>query len=1010
MIKFLVDRPIAVIVSFFALLLLGITAHFKLPISLLPELDIPNITVRVVATDLSVQEVENRMTKPLRNSLLQLRGLQDLSSKTAEGNSTISLTFDHGTDISRAFVEVNEKVDMAMGNLPRESPRPLVVKSSISDIPVFRLNVFPKAEKGEAESFAALSSFSREIVRRRIEQIPEVAMVDITGFAKPQVVVSPKFGYLESIGIQEEMLTAAFKENSFSIGNILVKDGHYRYYLRFSGEMQDLKALNSTPINVQGRVFRLGDLADISYTNAEVTGAYYSGHQQAINFAIIKQSAARMEDLKANFQQLLTQMEQDYPDIGFELTQDQTELLDFSINNLQQDLILGGVLAFLLMLVFIRKVRMALLIAVTIPLSLVISQLGFFLFGISLNVISLGGLILGLSMIIDNSIVVMDTISEHRNAGMSLREAAIAGANEIIRPLITSVLTNCAVFIPLIFMSGLAGAIFYDQAISIIVGVLASLLVSVVLLPPLFSLLYGKGGIKKEYEIKTYVNFTAAYDRVLKWSFRYPVHVLFMIIVLSSVGAYAFTKLPKNRLPDITRYDFELALDWNEYIDQDEIEKRLQLVTEQCAQSATDINIWSGQQQYMLPLVEDQGYSEARIYVRVATPENLKSFQASIGTFIKSNYPLTTVSFYTAKNAFDEIFKEQKPPLLLMVSDKKHNKMPNAHVLNRLLDSLSGALPMEQLNPIATYEKLQLRIDHEKAARYGLTDEKIIGLIKRNLHQQKIADYQASESLIPIVLKNKQVSTVSRMLSETFVKGGSQQEVPLSAFISVDKQQDFKYIIAGSFGEYYPLAIHSTQAEEDLHHVKAAVEHFKEEVDTVITGNYFDNKELIKEMGKILLISILLLYFILAAQFESLIQPLFILVELPIAMSGAFIFLYLAGNSINLMSMIGIIVMSGLIINDSILKIDAINQLRRQGVELKQAIFEGGHKRLRSILMISFTSVGALCPTLFMHDLGSELQTPLVLTLIGGMLIGLLVSLFFMPIVYWWIYKRYEKV
>ncbi len=1012
MVRFLVHRPVAVLVSFFALLLLGIAAYLKLPVSLLPQVDVPLLWVQVQAQDLSAQEAENRLTRPLRNSLMQLRGLRHIESTTQEGAGEIRLQFEHDVDISMAFVEVNEKVDIAMNSLPRETVRPTVTKSSISDIPVFRLNLSPKSKEITTDRIAELSSFAREVIRRRIEQLPEVAMVDMTGYLQPQVEVLPKTGYLESLGLNADILLQAFRENQLSLGSILVKDGLYRYFLRFSGELQDLNSLGNTPLNIRGRLLRLSDVADIKYSTAESEGAYYSKGKPAINFAIIKQAGARIDDLQRSFNTLLSRMKREYRNIQFEVTQDQTQLLDYAISNLQQDLFLGGCLAFILMLFFIRKVRMAILIGVTMPLSLLVSQLGFYLFGISLNIISLGGLILGLSMIIDTSIVVMDTISRYRQEKYNVKDAAVAGTNEIIRPLVTSVLTNCAVFIPLIFLSGLAGAIFYEQALSIVIGVVSSLLVAVILLPPLFAWVHKRDDGQtnsKRLEIKTIVNVGALYDRALRYSFRHPVIVSLAVIAFVAGGGVLYFHLEKDRLPPITRHDFEVSIDWNEYLNQEEEQWRIQAVTRQLDQQAKTINVWSGPQQYLLPIMDKLGYSQIRMYILAENIAQLPLIQNQLTQYVHRQYPQARISFDPARNAFDEVFANSKAPLILRVSKKEQQKMPALNLVKELIDSLEQALPSATINPIASYDKVLLHLDHELIARHGLSTTAIATAINNALKNQKIADFQASETLIPLVLTQQRPESIHEMLQSTLLKGKSSQEIPLAALVQVSRQSDYKYITAGTGGEYYPITIYTDHAATDVGKVGDIAKAFGDDIESQLDGSYFENKQLVEEMALIFLVSVLLLYFILAAQFESLIQPLFILVELPIAVCGAFIALYLGGSSLNLMSMIGIIVMSGLIINDSILKIDAINQMRNQGVPLMESIFEGGHRRLNSIVMISLTSIGALSPTLFMDDLGSELQKPLALALIGGMTVGLFVSLFFVPLIYWFIYKRQES-
>jgi len=1009
MIRFLVHRPIAVLVSFFALLLLGVAAFLKLPVSLLPEVDIPVILVRASGDDMSAQEAEERLTKPLRNSLQQLRGLKELQSTTSEGSGTIRLAFDHGVDIGTAFIEANEKVDMAMNSLPREVARPVIVKSGIADIPAFRLNVYPKNTNATTAEMIELGSFAREIVRRRIEQIPEVAMADLTGFLLPRVEVVPKAGYLESLGLDAETLLRAFRENTTNLGTVLVKDGHYRYYLRFSGELQNLENLSRTPLNINGRLFRLSDLADIDYTTAAETGFYRAGEHTAINFAVIKQASARMADLKGRFGELVERMRRDYPDIAFEVSQDQTLLLDLSIGNLQQDLLLGGFLAFVLMLAFIHKLRLAVLIGVTMPLSLMISQLGFYLFGMSMNIISLGGLILGLSMIIDNSIVVIDTIAEHRAKGAGIREAAIAGTNEIIRPLITSVLTNCAVFIPLIFLSGLAGAIFYDQALSIVIGVVSSLIVAILLLPPLYALIHRESPRKQKrrtFAIKPLLNFTGLYDRGLKWSFRHPYWLTVIVVLLTLAGVRMFPILEKSRLPEITRSDFEVSIDWNEYLDGERIKTRTADIVRAFREETEAINSWSGPQQYLLPIMDDLGLTQNRLYVKLRDPAGLEGTRERLQRYVRSRYPLAVLTFHPAKNAFDEVFSDRNAPLTLIVNDKKHRKMPRIAVVGALLDTIAREMPEARVNPIALYDKVVLDIAPDVAMRYGISANRIGDAIAGLLKERKISDFQSSTTLIPLVLRGERPKSIRNMLDENFVVNADKEQIPLAALVKMGRQTDYRHITASAGGEYYPIDIFSEDPKSDLKKLGEVGRKFESEVETRVTGSYFENEALVGDMAFILAVSVLLLYFILAAQFESLVQPLFILVELPVAICGTVLLLHVGGAGLNIMSMIGIVVMSGLIINDSILKIDAINQLRRRGVPLMEAIFEGGHKRIRPIIMIALTSIGALLPTLFMDDLGSELQKPLVLALIGGMVVGLFVSLFFVPVVYWFIYKK----
>ncbi|MGJ1395472.1 MULTISPECIES: efflux RND transporter permease subunit [Sphingobacterium] len=1009
MIKFLVYRPIAVLTSFFALLLLGLVAYFKLPISLLPDVDIPRVIVKIESKGMSAKEIEARITTPLRSGLVQIKGLDNIESSTTDGRAIVRLLFDRSEDLDMAFIQVNERVDMAMHSMPRDFARPIVAKMSISDIPIFRVNILPKKNAKQIHGMAELGTFANEVIKRRFEQIPEIAMVDITGVIGGQVELIPKAGYLQSLGIKTDILINAFNENNVNLGNILVKDGAFRYYLRFKEGIQDLKSIRQTPILIGDRIFILSDLADVRLVQSETRGYYHANGRQAINLMIIMQPAARVDDLKNNFDRLQKELKKDYPEIEFEITQDQSKFLDYSIGNLQQDLLLGGFLAFFFMLIFIRKLKLALLIGFTVPISLIISQIGFFIFDVSINIISLGGLILGLTMIIDSSIVVMDTISNHQNDGESVENAAIGGTNEILKPLVTSVLTNCAVFIPLIFLGGIAGALFYDQALSIVIGVVSSLIVSILLLPSLFVLLNRKKIIKQTHvELPILLDVTAWYDRLLKLSFRFPIIVSMVVFIIGVCGVFFYLYLDKTRLPDITRYDCEITIDWNEHIDANEVSERSLEISSMLGDGIENLNIWSGEQQYLLPIMDDLRVSQSRFYLKTHRADPRTFISDKVTTLIRSRYPLALVSISPAKNAFDEVFFDDNAPLILRLSNIKDSKLPPLDSISKLVDQLASHLPGIQINPISKIQKIDIELDYSALILHNVRANDVISKIKNAVEYPMISKFQVSQKQIPVVLNIGKPEHIFSLLRDNFVENIYGIPIRLSALVNFSKSFDYSSIFAGKSGIYYPIPVESKDPEFDIRLIESFLTKYKDQWKVVYDGAYFDNKKLLKEMSIVLMISILLLYFILAAQFESLIQPLFILVELPIAISGALMFLYLGNSSLNLMSMIGIIVMSGLIINDSILKIDSINQLRRQGYPLMKAIFEGGHRRLRSIVMISLTSIGALIPTLFMSDLGSELQKPLALALMGGMIIGLFVSLFFVPIVYWGVYKSKE--
>lgn len=1010
MIRFLVHRPVAVVVSFVALSLLGLAAARLIPTSLLPDTDVPGIRVRIRAGDLSAREIEQRITAPSREALQQIRGLEAVESTSGDGLASLQLDFSYGTNMSLAFIAVNEKLDMVMAQLPREVERPEVTRLSIADIPVFHLHIRDAEGDESAQRMAAMSSFAREVIRRRLEQVPEISMVDMSGYTQPQVQLMPRKNYLIALKLDQAMLVQVFNENKLEIGSVMVQDGHYRFSLRIASSLADIESISNIPVNVSGRLFTLGQLVDIRLGTAPVFGEFYVGGRRAIDLAVIKQSASKMEDLQTAFTSTVKALRNDYPDLIFEVAQDQTALLDHTVGNLQQNLLLGGLLAFMGMLVFIRQLRSAILVGITIPVTLIISLLGFFLFGVSVNVISLVGLILGLGMIFDNSIVVIDTITMRQRVYEEDRsEAAVKGTCEVVVPLISSVLTNCAVFVPLILISGLASAIFYDQALSVIIGVAVSLLVSVILLPPLFLLVHRIRPFKtRTRAIPTYVDVTGMYERSLRWVFRHRMAIFGIATALVAAGMYCFTRLGRERLPPISRTALELAIDWNAYMDLKESRQRVEdLLRNQ--RGIANYSYWLGEQQYLLSDLREMGRSEARVFIRAESAADMERLSKGLQQDITCLYPQVLIKTTPARNAFDEVFSEREAPLRLLVSAADRRSMPKVEEVRTLIDKLHQ-IPGIVVPAASLQRRLVLRTDAERAALYGLGIADVNKALASAIKPRFIDNYQGPESLVPIVFVNAGHTSVAAMLAATTVRNSEGHEYPLSIFVSVTSDEDFRFITASKKGQYYAVDIETDDPKRTLLELQHLTDQWVGHFEITYTGSYFTNKELMRQMATIFIVSVLLLYFILAAQFESLLQPLFILAELPIAVMGAIIFLYLGGNSLNLMAMIGIVVMAGLVINDSILKIDAINRSWRNGMPLLEAIHEGGLRRLKPMVMISLTSIGALAPTLFTRDLGSELQKPLSLALFGGMSVGLLVSLFFVPLIFWLVYRGREQV
>ena len=678
MVDFLIKRPIAVSMTYIALLILGIAAMTRLPVSLMPDIDIPRITVQIDGRNMPVRQLENGVVRPIRRQLLQVPHLKDIRSETRDESASLHLLFEYGTDIDLAFIDVNEKIDRSMNRIPQGMPRPRVIKASASDIPVFYLNITARSsylpdeasgQKGVPERFMQLSRFTDQVIKKRLEQLSEVAMADISGTLDMKISVIPDKQKLNSLNLSLSDIQQAIRESNFNLGHIVVKDGIYQYNLRFEQSLLDKHSIENILIKTGDKTLPLKEVANVHVEPRKRSGLVTSGKQEAITLAVIKKSGARMEDMKASLNRLVNHLRRNYPDIQFEIIRDQTRLLDYSISNLGNTLLLAAVLAFLVMFLFLRDLRSPLLIGLSIPSSLIISILFFHIFGISINIISLSGLVLGIGMMIDNSIIVIDNITQYIDRHDSLPGACRKGTNEVIRPLLSSVLTTCAVFIPLIFISGLAGALFYDQAMAIAIGLFTSFFVSITLIPVYYKLVYRKEAGKASVllqKLKLW-DYFRAYEKGLHYVLAHRMLMLFVFLLVLAGGTWLYSLLEKERLPRIRQDELFVSVDWNEKIHVEENKKRSLEMIASIDTLVDQSSVYAGSQQFMMNRDYPVSPGAAKIYLKFSSPRQVEVAGKKLRAFFASSYPSATYTFLPPENVFEMLFSEEQPPLLAKI-------------------------------------------------------------------------------------------------------------------------------------------------------------------------------------------------------------------------------------------------------------------------------------------------------------------------------------------------------
>ncbi len=1007
MLHFLTQRPVAVLMSFLGLAILGAAAAQLLPVSLLPPADIPRVSVHLSYPHAPARQLEQAAVRPLRHQLLQTGRLMDIRSTTRNEAALIELSFAFGTDMRLALIEVNEKIDQMAAVLPRDLERPRAVKANVSDIPVFYLSVCPRQAGAtpSGQGLLEVSELARQVLKRRIEQLPQVAFADLSGQSQAEAALVPDEAKLRALGLSPQSFLNLIGQYGLEPGIILVKDGQYEYNLRLDVAPRNKETLENLYFQHGQRLLQVKDVARVILREAAPRGRYWINGQEGLVFAVYKQADARLFELQREMRALLASFAEDYPGLAFQLTNDQTALLQVSILNLLSSLGYGCLFAFLVLFVFLRGWRMPLLIGLAIPLALIIALLGFYVVGLSINTISLAGLLLGVGLMIDNSIIILDNIQQFRARGSSLADACVAGPNEVIRPLVSSALTTISVFVPLLFTSGLAGMLFYDQALSIAIALASSLLAAYFLLPTLVRLLARPQVLPGQQESVL----LAWYSRSARWAERRAWVVGLAVGLLLLGGSYALALMPRQAFPELSRPGILLEIDWNEPLSLAENERR----TRQLLAAIHPLGLSSGfigEQRFLLEtshqpvnavrlLLFKDSLAEALPQWPLIRSPAADSLSPDLLWVLQRQYPAAAIQITPIRSLFDEIFASAAPPLVIHL----HAASAGLDLEASQSDWLAEYLRRNNIPFILPPDEEQIfvAIDMEAALRYGVSRTEIIEKLQVLFGQYRLGDLPQSSAPLPIVWAGEEGSFYA-MLEAASVANEQGMPVPLRRFVQASRQKRLKAITAVKTEESLDIVLPVFEAAR----LPGIEEQIRQQPDwrASFSGQAIERAGQFRELALALVLALAMLYLILAAQFESLLQPLIVLLTVPLGMAGALAFLWWSGQSLNLVSLIGLVVMSGIVVNDAILKVDMMNRLSQEGASLAEAVHLAGQRRLRPILMTSATTILALAPVLFSGGLGAELQRPLAYAVIGGLVAGTLASLYFVPLLYraWW--------
>jgi multidrug efflux pump subunit AcrB len=983
--------------SFVVLFSLSGLAYWQLPVSLLPAIEVPQIIIKVNYPNASPAQMEQNVLRPIRESLLTLYKLKNVESEASAETGKIELRFEFGAPMHLAYIEVNEKIDRLLAQLPRELPRPQVIRINTADVPIVRLQVIPKNEN----NFVEISELADKVLRKRLEALAGISLVDLNGQQRNQISIRPDYVQMQALGVGEAEILQTLQTSNRDLGSLSVKDGQYQYFVKINRQLTDIESIKQlSVVGSEGKLVPLKALAQVDYEPSKPQGFHLFNQQSALVVTIHKQAQAKLPKLMPLLYQTIETFKKEYPQVDFRLTQDQSFILDTAIFNLELDLLLGGILAFLVVLLFLGSWRISFLIGLILPSSLVLSFLGFYVFGISFNIISLSGLTLGLGMTIDNAIIIFDNIGRYRSQQMPIFAACVRGTREMIPPLLSSAITTGGIFLPLIFLSGLAGALSYDQAVAVGAILAASLLVSFLLLPLLYLLFFQNQINFTPKENWIYRQLEKLYQKSHHWTFRNR-HIVFPIMLIISVlSPLSFYLLDIEALPQLVKNDSLFKINWNEpievYENRRRIEQLLQNFRDKYALSETDLGIG----QFLLQN-EENSLQTAQVYLQFANPTQKTKIEQLIYQNLRQNYPQAQIELLDAPNTFDLLFQNKLP----YWEARFQNQIPLNPIPLTQIDSTFRVVQQNfkdfsfQTNQTQVSEtQAILEINLSELAHYQVNKDKLLNTLENALGSTLLTEVKSFGENIPIRLSENQIDFNTR-IANLMIRNDSGYVYPIRQFVNTKFDLNYKKLWADKTGIYHSIALSKQIPTPELQNYIKQMS-LSNGFSVSFQGQLYENQYLALQISIILWVSVLLLYFVLAVEFESLIQPVIVLLTLPLGFAGSFGLLWLSGNSLNIMSGIGLVVMLGIIDNETILKIDTYNRLRKT-LPLEEAILQGSATCFKPVLMTSLTNILALLPILISSGLGADLQIPFAIAIIGGLSIGTFMALYFVPLAYY---------
>lgn len=1078
LIDFSIKRKVTISMFTVAILLFGIVSLTRLNVNLLPDLSYPTLTVRTEFEGAAPIEIENLITKPIEEAVGVVKGVKKVRSISRTGQSDVVLEFTWGTNMDIANLDVISKLDALQ--LPLQSKKPVTLRFDPTLDPVMRYALYYDATQTEDATnteeridFAAdveaitsrdaiaelkqLRIIADELLKKNLESSDGVASVKISGGLEEEIQVNLDQRRLAYLNIPIEQVTNILSAENVNLSGGRLEEGTQQYLVRTLNEFKNIEQIRNVIIGTDNNnTIYLKDIADISQAYKEREAITRLNGMEAVEIAIYKEGDGNTVAVAEVVEERIQRIEETLPEgMKLEKVYDQSIFISSAVNEVKNAGIIGGILAILVLYFFLRNFWSTVIISISIPVSIIATFNLMYGNDITLNIMSLGGIALGIGMLVDNSIVVLENIARHRDMGKNVLQAAQDGAGEVGTAVIASTLTTVAVFFPLVFVDGIAGQLFRDQALTVTFSLLASLVVAVTLIPMMSSL----SGKNKEiaplalkepktgfghglralrlfffYTIPAFIakmlNYLlAGISQLFTWIFYLPLlafdktykaierfyegflkaalnnRVVVLAVAVSAFGA-SILLVPQigiELIPQLSQGEFkvEFKLPPGTPIEQtDEALRSVQAATVANSQVRSTFAV-AGTGNRMDANPDEGGENWGELNVMLASEassgqeaQTMRYMRGSLSQVPGLQYKFSRPSLFSFSTPVEVEISGFDLADLKQASDELARKM---EANGRFADVKST---MEIGSP-----EIQILFDRDRAAALGLQVHEVADRVVSNVRGDVATRYTYRDRKIDVLVRAREEDRSSvAEIQQIIVNPGSERPIPLSAIAAIKVANGPSEIRRAS--QQRVALVSANLSYGDLGEAAEEMQAIINET-TMPTGIYAriagQNEEMSNSFRSLIFalsLAIFLVYLVMASQFESLLHPFIILFTIPLALIGAILALYLTGTTISVVVFIGLILLAGIVVNNAIVLIDLINQMRMRGMDKYEAIMEGGKSRLRPILMTTLTTTLGLLPLAIGFGDGAELRAPMGITVIGGLLVSTLLTLVVIPVMY----------